>query len=190
MSRMSQESTLIADPAAELRREQDRLAKLWQAYKLQEDELQHLRKERPQVADAVAQQELAIANLRRQIAELKDDAAYKEKHDESARQNKILLIEVENLNRELRAANQALADHQAQLGEFAAVGATKESVVQLQTDLLREQERLAKLYQAYQAQEHELADAKARLAKWESWFTRMEPAITALPKFFSDAPRA
>jgi chromosome segregation ATPase len=188
---MSQtETTLLTDPAAELRREQDRLAKLWQAYKLQEDELNHLRKERPQVADAVAQQELAIANLRRQITELKESAAYQEKHDEMARQNKILLIEVENLNREVRAAQAALADHQGQLGEFHAIGVTKESVVQLQTDLLREQERLAKLYKAYQEQEQELTDAKARLAKWESWFTRMEPAITALPKFFADAPRA
>jgi len=180
----------VVDPTAELRREQERLAKLWQAYKLQEDELEQLRRERPVLMDTVAEQDKVIATLRGEQATLRDAAAYKEKYEETERRNRVLLIEVESLNRELRATTESLAAHEAELKEFRSVGATKESVQQLQSDLVKEQERLAKLYKVYEEQEAELKAAKAHLAKWESWFSRMEPAITALPKFFADAPRA
>ncbi|MFO1534485.1 MAG: hypothetical protein ABR586_02345 [Thermoplasmatota archaeon] len=187
---MAETETLIADPAAELAREQERLAKLWQAYKLQEDELEQLRRERPVLLDTVAEQDKAISALRREQTDLRDAAAYKEKHEETERRNRVLLIEVESLNREVRATTQALARQEAELGELRSVGATKESVLQLQADLLKEQERLAKLFKVYEEQEQEFKAAQARLAKWESWFSRMEPAVVALPKFFADAPRA
>jgi chromosome segregation ATPase len=179
---MAETETLQADdPRAELRREQDRLAKLWQAYKNQEDELEQLRRERPVLVETVAEQDRAIAGLRREQAALKEAAGFKDRHEESDRRNRVLLIEVENLNREVRAANQAVAAHQK---EFA------DKTAQLEADLRKEQERLAKLFKVYEEQEQEAAAAKARLEKWESWFSRMEPAIVALPKFFADAPRA
>ncbi|MEA3204119.1 MAG: hypothetical protein QOI63_1799 [Thermoplasmata archaeon] len=180
---MAETETLLADddPRAELRREQDRLAKLWQAFKGQEDELEQLRRERPILVDTVAEQDRVIAGLRTEQVALKEAAGFKDRHDEADRRNRILLIEVENLNREVRAAHQAVA-----AGEEAA----KQRVAAAEADLLKEQERLAKLFKVYEEQQQELEAARARLAKWESWFGRMEPAITALPKFFADAPRA
>jgi chromosome segregation ATPase len=189
---MAQTETLMApdDAAAELRREQDRLAKLWQAYKLQEDELEALRRERPALKQTLDDQERTIAGLRRQQNLLQESAAYKDRHEEADRRNRILLIEVENLNRELRAAQKDLAAHESELNALRSMGVTQETAVQLQQDLQKEQERLAKLFKVYEEQEQELKNAQARLEKWESWFSRMEPAIVALPKFFADAPRA
>jgi len=177
------ETTLLTpdDTAAELRREQDRLAKLWQAFKNQEDELEHLRKERPVMLETVAEQDRAMAKLRAEMATLRQEAGHGDRADELERRNRILLIEVENLNRELRTASHSLEQHAK--GE-------SDHVASLEADLRKEQERLAKLYQVYEEREAELKAAQARLAKWESWFSRMEPAITALPKFFADAPRA
>src|ERR1051326_7315820 len=105
---MPETETLLAndDPRAELRREQDRLAKLWQAFKNQEDELEQLRRERPVLVETVAEQDRVIAGLRREQAGLKEAANAKDLHEEAERRNRILLIEVENLNREIRNANQ------------------------------------------------------------------------------------
>jgi chromosome segregation ATPase len=190
---MAETETLLAgndDARAELRREQDRLAKLWQAYKSQEDELEQLRKERPILVETVAEQDRTIAGLRRDQARLQESGAYKERYEETARQNRVLLIEVENLNRELRTSNQIHADHEKELAELRAVGASKERLEQLERDLLKEQERLAKLFKVYEEQQQELAAAGDRLARWESWFQKLEPAVTSLPRAFADAPRA
>ncbi|HEX2066723.1 MAG TPA: hypothetical protein VHI93_07920 [Candidatus Thermoplasmatota archaeon] len=170
---MAETATLLApanDASAELRREQERLAKLWQAFKAQEDELEHLRKERFLLKEALAEQERAIAGLREEQATLRQAATHKELHEEAERRNRVLLVEVEGLHRDLRAATERTQAAEA--------------------DLLKEQERLAKLFKVYEEQQQELAAARARLDRWESWFSRMEPAIVALPKFFADAPRA
>jgi chromosome segregation ATPase len=180
---MAETEALLAtdDARAELRREQDRLAKLWQAFKSQEDELEQLRRERPILVETVAEQDRVIAGLRQEQGALKEAAGFKDRHEEADRRNRILLIEVENLNREVRAAHQSLA---------ASEEATRERVAAVEADLRKEQERLAKLFKVYEEQQQDLEAAKARLAKWESWFSRMEPAVVALPKFFADAPRA
>jgi chromosome segregation ATPase len=181
---MAETASLLStdqDVRAELRREQDRLAKLWQAFKNAEDELEHLRKERPVMLETVADQDRSMAKLRSEMAQLREQAGHSDRAEELERRNRILLIEVENLNREMRAAQHSLEQHAK--GESAHVAS-------LEADLRKEQERLAKLYQVYEEREAELKAAQARLAKWESWFSRMEPAIVALPKFFADAPRA
>jgi chromosome segregation ATPase len=182
------ESTL--DLRAELSREQDRLAKLWQAYKSQEDELEQLRRERPIVMDTVATQDRTLAELRREVARLQESGNFKEKFEETARQNRILLIEVENLNRELRNANQILHDREGELAGLREAGASKEHVERLEKDLQAERERLAKLFKVYEEQQADLATAKDRLDRWESWFSRMEPAVTSIAKSFADSPRA
>lgn len=182
--------TVDDDVRAELRREQDRLAKLWQAYKSQEDELEQLRKERPVLIDTVAEQDKALAALRREQARLQESGTYKERFEETARQNRVLLVEVEGLNRELRNANQILAGRDAELKELREAGASRERVQQLERDLQKEQERLAKLFKVYEEQQQEFAVARSRLERWEAWFSKMEPTVTALPRFFADAPRA
>ena len=175
---------------SELAREQERLAKLWEAYKVQEDELANLRREAPIMQERLLERERSLESLRREMARLEPLSRYKSEYDAAVRENQTLRVEVESLNREIRSSNDQLRALQGEVGQLRESAGSKSRVAELQGSLDAERERLAKLYKVYEEQAAELKQSGARLAKWESWFQKVEPALTAICRSASDAPRA
>jgi chromosome segregation ATPase len=174
----------------ELRREQERLAKLWEAYKSQEDELANLRREWPILQERLNERERALESLRREVARLEPLSRYKQEYDAAVRENQTLRVEVESLNRELRRTADQLRDLEAETVRLREDAGSKARLAEMQGHLDAERERLAKLYKVYEEQAAELARSTSRLDKWEAWFQKVEPALTAICRAAADAPRA
>jgi len=175
---------------SELAREQDRLAKLWEAYKAQEDELSNLRRETPILQERVLERERALESLRREVSRLEPLSRYKGEYDAAVRENQTLRVEVESLNRELRRLGDATREQESEIVRLREDAASKSRVAELESSLDAERERLAKLYKVYEEQAGDLKAAQLRLERWESWFQRIEPALTGLCRGAADAPRA
>ena len=174
----------------ELRREQERLAKLWDAYKAQEDELNRLKRDAPLLQERLADRERQVESLRRDVARLEPLSRYKSDYDAAVRENQVLRVEVDNLNRELRRVQDDQRRSDAELVRLREDAVSKSRVQEMERLLEEERERLAKLYKVYEEQEAAAKDARARLEAWESWFGRIEPAMALLCRSVPDAPRA
>lgn len=175
---------------AELAKEQERLAKLWEAYKVQEDELANLRREAPIMTERLAERERALESLRREVARLEPLSRYKNEYESAVRENQTLRVEVENLNRELRRLGDSQREMEGELVRLREDAGSKGRLAELQGSLDAERERLAKLYKVYEEQAGELKASVGRLDRWEAWFVKIEPALTSLCRSASDAPRA
>lgn len=159
--------------AAELAREQERLRKLWDAFKSQEDELARLRAAPPAAAPAPTP-----------VAALPSEG----------RGNEALRREVELLTADLRRAaeaqtrleeeNQVLRDQARSHAEVARKGTSLES------ELAEERERLAKLYAVYEEVEAERKTLEGRLKEWDAWFHGAAPHIEELARSIHGAPHS
>lgn len=154
---------------AELLREQERLRKLWDAFKSQEDELNRLRS-----APAPAPVLAAPAPV------------------PGERGTEALRREVELLTADLRRA----ADSQARLEEenhvlrdnARAHAEVARRVTTLEGELAEERERLAKLYAVYEEVEAERKTLEGRLKEWDAWFHGAAPHIEELARSIHGAP--
>lgn len=180
----------VESTRAELAKEQERLAKLWEAYKAQEDELANLRREAPILQERVLERERALESLRREVARLEPMSRYKSEYDAAVRENQTLRVEVEGLNRELRRISDLLREQEGQMAALREDAASKSRVAELQGALDAERERLAKLYKVYEEQAEDLKRSTGRLDRWEAWFQKVEPSLSAMCRAASDAPRA
>jgi chromosome segregation ATPase len=174
----------------ELRREQERLAKLWDAYKAQEDELNRLKRDAPLLQERLLDRERQVESLRRDVARLEPLSRYKAEYDAVVRENQVLRVEVDNLNREVRRLSDDMRRREDELVRLREDAVSKSRVQEVERLLEEERERLAKLYKVYEEQEAAHKDAQARLAGWEEWFRRIEPSMTLLCRSAADAPRA
>ncbi len=170
----------------ELAREQDRLAKLWEAYKAQEDELNQARAG----AERLAASERIVEGLRREVARLEPLSRYKSEYDATVRENQTLRIEVENLNRDLVRGQDQLRQWEGEMVALREGAASKSRVTEIEGLLEEERERLAKLYKVYEEQANELKSASDRLSSWEDWVQKVLPAMETLCRHGSSAPRA
>lgn len=170
----------------ELAREQDRLAKLWEAYKAQEDELGQLRRD----AEGVASAQRTVESLRREVARLEPLSRYKSEYDATVRENQTMRIEVENLNRDLVRMSDQMRDAEAEMVQLREAGVSKTRVTDLEHALDEERERLAKLYKVYEEQAQELRESAARLVAWEDWVQKVLPPMETLGRHAPNAPRA
>lgn len=175
---------------AELRQEQERLAKLWDAYKAQEDEFKALKAQSAEWAPRLGAYEREIDSLHREVSRLEPLSRMKAEFDNAQRENQVLRHEVESVNRELRAAHDEMARHVDELASLRALGNSKSRVTELEHELDTERDRLAKLYKVYEEQSAGLKASHAHLDRWEAWFSRMEPAMVSFCRGVSDAPRA
>jgi chromosome segregation ATPase len=158
------------DARAELAREQERLRKLWDAFKSQEDELNQLRAQVSGTSSAAATAAAA-----------------------DARTAESLRREVELLSSDLRRAGEAqraLEEQQAALRESVR---DHDDVVRrnatLQSELEQERERLAKLYAVYEDVEAERARLEGHLKEWEAWFNGVAPSLGEICRSIGGAPR-
>lgn len=154
----------------ELAREQERLRKLWDAFKSQEDELGRLR------ATPTA---TALSNA---TATASADARTVES----------LRREVELLSGDLRRAGEAqrrLEDENAALREAArAAEETGRRATGLQSELEQERERLAKLYVVYEEVETERARLEQHLKEWDAWYHGVAPHLAEICRSIGGAP--
>ncbi len=174
----------------ELAREQDRLAKLWEAYKAQEDELNQLRRDSPALTERLVSAERQVEALRRENSRLEPLSRYKSEYDAAVRENQTLRIEVEGLNRDLVRMGDQVRQTESDMATLRESGVSKSRVSELERALEEERERLAKLYKVYEEQATELKDATGRLTAWEEWVQKALPPMETLARHAAHAPRA
>jgi chromosome segregation ATPase len=152
----------------ELAREQERLRKLWDAFKAQEDELSLLRS--TPTATALSNASAAA----------------------DARTVESLRREVELLSGDLRRAGEAqrrLEDENAALREAArATEETERRAAGLQSELEQERERLAKLYVVYEEVEAERSRIEGHLKEWDAWYHGVAPHLAEICRSIGGAP--
>ena len=149
---------------AELAREQERLRKLWDAFKSQEDELAQLRLAAP-TSTLNASEGRGSDSLRREVELLTGD-----------------LRRAAEGQKRLEDENQVLRENAKAHAEVAR------RVTNLEGELAEERERLAKLYAVYEEVETERKKLEARLKEWDAWFHGAAPHIEELARSIHGAP--
>lgn len=148
---------------AELAREGERLRKLWDAFKSQEDELARLRVATP--GTGLASTGPGSESLRREVELLTAD-----------------LRRAADAQKRLEDENQVLRENAKAHAEVARRAGVVEG------ELAEERERLAKLYAVYEEVEAERARLASRLKEWDSWFHGAAPHIEELARSIHGAP--
>lgn len=173
----------------ELEAEQARLAKLWDAYKAQEDELNRLKRDYPQLEERLHDRDRTIETLRREIARLEPLSRYKTDYDTVVKENQALRGEVDHMEAELRRAADTIRslEHEATLLREDA--ASKSRVQELERQLEEERERLAKLYKVYEELESDSKVVGERVAAWEEWFRSVQSGMRVVGNAVDRAPR-
>jgi chromosome segregation ATPase len=152
---------------AELAREQERLRKLWDAFKAQEDELTALKStaSTSTLSSTSAADARSVAALQREVELLSGDLR---RAGEQQRR-----LEEENVG--LREQSRAMDE----VGRRAA---------SLQSDLEQERERLAKLYVVYEEVEAERARLEQHLKEWDAWYHGVAPHLAEICRSIGGAP--
>ena len=194
----------------ELATEQQRLEKLWDAYKKQQDDITESHRQAQEWEAQYTEQQDAIAELRTQVAtlrELEDDRTkvdkLREQLTEVRKQNQALQRDLErltaakgNLEQEiehlrtyipLKKEAEELRKRVAELEPLKDYVQYKKRADELDTLYKKEQERLAKLFKVYEDLSAQLALAETKIQQWEEWFSTnrefVEKAAYAFSKF-------
>lgn len=173
----------------ELEAEQARLAKLWDAYKAQEDELNRIKRDYPDLEARVADRERQIESLRREVARLEPLSRYKTDYDTVVKENQGLRGEVDHLDAELRRASDSLRAMEHEMAMLREDAASKTRVAELEKALEDERERLAKLYKVYEELEADSKVNAERMGQWEEWFRSVQSAMKVVGNSVERAPR-
>jgi chromosome segregation ATPase len=150
---------------AELAREQERLRKLWDAFKSQEDELAGLRSTSTLSNTSAAADARTVDSLRREVDLLTGD-----------------LRRAGESQRRLEEENVALREQAKAADEVSRRAAS------LQTDLEQERERLAKLYVVYEEVEAERARLEQHIKEWDAWYHGVSPHLAEICRSIGGAP--
>lgn len=157
----------------QLSAEQERLAKLWEAYKHQEDELGALKGQIGEMNRAIGEKNSNIAELDSQVKsleKLKELAAYKEKYESLARQ----YSQIEDYSSQQAQRIGELENYIKQLEPLKEYMQFKDRADAVAKDMELEKERLAKLYKVYEDTDAQLRAARAELDAWNAWFLQYE----------------
>jgi chromosome segregation ATPase len=190
---VEQEAITAASDVDALRRELDaeqaRLAKLWDAYKAQEDELARIKRDYPQLEERLADRERTIESLRREVARLEPLSRYKTDYETVVKENQALRTEVDHLEAELRRASDALRDLEHEATLLREDAASKTRVAELERQIEEERERLAKLYKVYEELEQDHKVSLERVGAWEEWFRSVQSGMRVVGNGADRAPR-
>ncbi|MGB1585901.1 MAG: hypothetical protein ACPHID_02495 [Thermoplasmatota archaeon] len=173
----------------ELEQEQDRLKKLWDAYKTQEDELDRLKRDYPLMEEKLFERERTVENLRRELARMEPLQKAASEADDLRREVKALDAEADRLDRELEKANDTIARMEEEVGRLNEVAADAGRVQELEQLLDEERERLAKLYKVYEETESEKKALQDAAGEWEAWFRKVAPAMESMCEAVNNAPQ-
>jgi len=189
--------------SAELEKEKERLVKLWDAYKNQEEELSSVEKkineyeERAKIAEASKKQleddyTARINTLSQKLDEYQDKANnfedYKRRYEEfdQIRHNmeqQIHTLEEENINKtnNLNVLNEEIN----KLKNLENYAQYKEKYEEVCTEYEKEKERLTKLYHLYEETDNECKRLKEETNSWKEWYNSNKEIFD---KLFSTAP--
>ncbi|MHB1261579.1 MAG: hypothetical protein ACYC2H_07665 [Thermoplasmatota archaeon] len=152
----------------ELAREQERLRKLWDAFKSQEDELSRLKAGAATLSStsaAAAADAGTVNSLRREVELLSGD-----------------LRRAGEQQRRLEEENVGLREQAKTTDEIARRAAS------IQSDLEQERERLAKLYVVYEEVEAERARLEQHIKEWDAWYHGVSPHLAEICRSIGGAP--
>jgi len=174
----------------DLEQEQERLAKLWDAYKTQEDELERLKRDYPLMEEKLFERERTVENLRREIDRLEPLARYKKDAERFQEENRRLVRELEEAEKEITAASARLEDLEEEASKLRETSQEARRVGELEQLLEDERERLAKLYKVYEDVEADKRELEGLVDEWNAWYRRVAPAMESVGTAPGSAPRA
>jgi len=182
----------------ELDKEKERLVKLWDAYKSQEEALAAAERNAADVESQLRDNQQARLSFERDANARIQTLAHKlEEHDrevaqvEDLRQQTLkfdtirrqLEENVDRMRTEISAKDDVIRnlEHQVNdlkgLEQFAGFKAKFEDA---STELEKEKERLTKLFRLYEETESENKELKSEVLKWQDWFGANEDLFTRL----------
>ncbi len=187
----------------ELEKEKERLVKLWDAYKNQEEELSVVEKKISEYEDKVKTAETSkkqleedftarIDTLTQKLDEYKEQGEkideYKQKYEEYDNIKNQLETEINDLKTENSSKEHIINDLNNQiikLREKEDYREFKDKFEALNTEYEKEKERLTKLYQLYEETNSECTRLKEENQNWQNWYSSNKDIFSRL---FSTSP--
>jgi len=187
----------------ELEKEKERLIKLWDAYKNQEEELSTAEKKASEYEERVRAAELEkkqieedmtarINTLTEKLQQYEGNASEFENYKQKCEEFDGIRNQLERELHDLRDANNKkdnmINDLSRQVSELSATEnyeEYKDKFEEVQAEYEKEKERLTKLYQLYEETESECKILKSSNEKWENWYNTNKEMFSRL---FSGAP--
>jgi len=187
----------------ELEKEKERLVKLWDAYKNQEEELSVVEKKISEYEDRAKTAETSkkqleedftarIDTLTQKLDEYKEQGEkideYKQKYEEFENIKNQLETEINDLKTENSSKEHIINDLNNQiikLREKEDYKEFKDKFEALNTEYEKEKERLTKLYQLYEETNSECTRLKEENQNWQNWYSSNKDIFSRL---FSTSP--
>jgi len=189
----------------ELEKEKERLIKLWDAYKNQEEELSTVEtklanfEEQSRTAEATKKQleddfNARIITLTQKLEEnegkIRQFDEYKQKFEEFGNMRNQLEEEVYSLKGEINKKDDTINSLQEEIGkakEYEKYAEYKDKFNDISTQYEKEKERLTKLYHLYEENETECKRLREETKGWQNWFDSNKAIFD---KLFSSTPPA
>jgi len=184
--------------SAELEKEKDRLIKLWEAYKSQEEELAAQEKRCVMLEESLHQSETERKNFEEdantRINTLNGKLQEKEQEANEYQAYKHKAEEYENMHNDLQEQNKNMYnDNQAKDGRINELENKVEELKNLEgyveykakyeelyNEYEKEKQRLTKLFQLYEETETENKKLKKEITNWQDWFNTNEDLFKKL----------
>ena len=188
----------------ELEKEKERLIKLWDAYKLQEDELNERDRRIAELERKVKEYEnklretekdlsSRIETLTRKLEEkenlLKEYSDFRKKHNLYEERNRKLHEEIENLRNTLNEKEREITQLKQmvdELSKYREFEDYKTKYEKLNIEFNKERERLVKLYKLYEDLERENNKLREELNGWRQWYESNAELLDRLFKSTED----
>ena len=189
----------------ELEKEKERLIKLWDAYKNQEEELSTIEtklanfEEQSRTAETEKKQleddfNARIITLTQKLEENEGKVSqfdeYKQRFEEFGNMRNQLEEEVYSLKGEINKKDDIINSLQGEISktkEYEKYAEYKDKFNDLSTQYEKEKERLTKLYHLYEETETECKRLREETKGWQNWFDSNKAIFD---KLFSSTPRA
>jgi chromosome segregation ATPase len=155
----------------QLASEQERLAKLWEVYKKQEEEITGLRRQMQEMRGVLGEKDKNISEMNshvKSLESLKDLAQYKDKYEALTRK----YSQVEDYANQQSGRVSELENYAKTLEPLKEYAQYRDKAEAIGRELEMEKERLAKLYKVYEDTDAQLRTAKTELESWNAWFAQ------------------
>jgi len=182
----------------ELEKEKERLVKLWDAYKSQEDSLASAEKRMAEMEGRIRATEQTriefehdanarIRTLTQRLEEKESDVQHAEELKQQVMKFDNIRVQLEeNIDRmrgELSAKDEIIRSMECQnqeLRQFEKFADYKTKFEEVSTEYEKEKERLTKLFRLYEETESENKALKEEVRDWQGWFSANEELLTRL----------
>lgn len=187
----------------ELEKEKERLIKLWDAYKNQEEELSNAEKKVNEFEERVRESEASkkqleedltarIETLNQKLEEYEEKAnrfnEFKSKSEEFDNIRNQLEREIHDLKEENQQKETIINDMNEKVKELSGkedFSQFKDKYEEMTVEYEKEKERLTKLYQLYEETDFECKRLKKENQEWDNWYNSNKEIFS---KLFSSSP--